>query len=84
MLRSVDNNDATTPRKDRYTKKHFQLSLSDKRQVESFVDLRNGVNYADMNDTKFCILRLRKEDAGIAADKMVQKGNMFYRPCHDC
>ena len=62
---------------DKFATKHFQLTLSDSGQVESFVDLRNGVNYADMNDTKFCILRLRKEDAGVTSDKMVQKGNML-------
>ena len=59
----------------RYATRHFQLSLSNDGQVESFVDLRNSINYADTSDMKFCVLRLRKEDAGITSNKMVQKGN---------
>ena len=59
----------------RYATDHFQITLSGSGQVERFVDLRNGINYADSADTKFCMLRLHKEDAGIASDKVVKKGN---------
>ena len=61
----------------RYATRHFRLTLSESGQVESFVDLRSGVNYADTGDTKFCVLRLRKEDAGVTSDKMVQEGNIL-------
>jgi hypothetical protein len=59
----------------RYSTGHFQLTLSNSGQVEHFVDLRNGINYADAADTKFCILRLKKSDVGVAANKLVQKGD---------
>jgi hypothetical protein len=65
------------PKHVRYETKYFQLALSDNGQVERFVDLRNGVNYADSSDTKFCMLRLQKGDAGVASDKVEQKGNML-------
>ena len=60
----------------RYSTGNFQLTLSGNGQAESFVDLRTGVNYADGKDTRFCVLRLKKEDReGVASDKVTQKGN---------
>ena len=61
----------------RYATEHFQLTLSANGQVKNFVDLHNGIDYADSADTKFCVLRLQKSDAGVASDKMVQKGDML-------
>ena len=58
-----------------FTTNHFQLTLSDSGNVLSFTDLRNGVNYANTRDVRFCLLRIHKDDAGIASDKVVRKGN---------
>ena len=59
----------------RFATEHFQLMLSDSGQVECFDDLRSGKNYAATGDTKFCVLRLHKNDAGVACDKMEKNGN---------
>ena len=60
-----------------YSTENFQLTLSNSGHVERFVDLRSGVNYASAADTKFCVLRLHKNDAGVASDKMEQKGDLL-------
>lgn len=54
---------------------HFQLTLSGDGQVASFVDLRNGTNYANAGDTRFCILRRQKSDTGVASNHVTQNGN---------
>ena len=59
----------------RYATDHFQMTLSNSGQVESFVDLRTGMNYADASEPKFCMLRLHKEDKGIPCEKVKKKGN---------
>lgn len=60
-----------------YETDHFRLTILTSGQVESFVDLRNGANYADAKDTRFCVLRLQKSTAGVAADQMVQNGDIL-------
>ena len=59
----------------RFATKYAQLTLSDSGQVEGYTDLRSGTNYADPVDTKFCVLKIKKNDTGIAANKVVKKGN---------
>ena len=56
-----------------YATASFRLTLSSNGQVQRFVDLRDGVNYADASDTRFCVLRLQKSEAGVACDSVVQK-----------
>ena len=56
---------------------HFQLTLSDVGQVESFVDLRNGINYVDAGDTRFCVLYTEKGGPPLAANHVVQNGNIL-------
>lgn len=58
-----------------YATKHFHLTLSGNGQVEGFTDLRNGINYVDADDKRFCILRIHKDDTGVTSDKVVKKGN---------
>ena len=58
-----------------YRTNHFQLALSGNGQVTQFTDLRDGKNYIETSDTKFCLLRINKDDTGIASNKVVQQGD---------
>ena len=57
-----------------YTTDHFRLVISESGEAVSFVDLRTGKDYADDADAAFCLLRLTKEDKGIAPDRVRKKG----------
>ena len=59
----------------RYTTDEFRLTLNGNGQVTGFTDLRNGINYIDTGDIRFCMIRLHKKDAGIACNKMTKKDN---------
>jgi hypothetical protein len=61
----------------KFTTDHFLLTLSDNGQIESFVDLRNGINYADTGDTQFCVLWLNRNGVGMASNNVVQNGEML-------
>jgi hypothetical protein len=62
----------------RYETAHFQLTLSGDGRVEGFTDRRNGVNYVDpQGDVSFCTLRLRKDDSGTAANKVVRRKDLL-------
>ena len=58
-----------------YATEHFQLTLSGNGQVTGFTDLRSNINYAETGDTKFCMIRIRKTDAEVASNKVVNKGD---------
>jgi len=59
----------------RYATKYFELILSEDGTVKRFADLRNGINYADTSDTRFCVLRINKKDAGVTSNKVTKNGN---------
>jgi hypothetical protein len=60
-----------------YTTDHFRLTLSGSGQIENFVDLRNGKNYANAEDTRFCVLRLQKYGAELTSDNVAINGDML-------